>query len=154
MHDNIVICNGFKYEFNKDALAGLLGTDKDNISDNIKISFSYIDNTVYLPHNVMKSSIFALTTKDKDVVTCCDFVVWIPRPTDGLSNIYSQITTDTANEIDPNMKNIVFANIFYQSQSVDDVKMFIIDTNKWEHIKTEDNCVLYNIFTPIDLSHT
>ena len=31
VHDNIVICNGFKYEFNKDTLAGLLGTDKDNI---------------------------------------------------------------------------------------------------------------------------
>ena len=152
VHDNIVICNGFKYKFNKRELAGLLGIGEKEISDNIKISFSYIDNTVYLPHNVMKSSIFALTTKDKDVVTCCDFVVWIPRPTAGLSNIYSQITTDTTGEIDPNMKNIVFANIFYQSQSVNNVKMFIIDTNKWEHIKTEDNCVLYNIFTPIDLS--
>lgn len=156
VHDNIVICNGFKYEFNKDALASLLKANEDdniNISDNIKISFSYIDNTIYLPHNEMKSSIFVLTTKDKDgIVTCCDFVIWIPRPTGGLSNIYNQITTATADEIDPNMKNIVFANIFYQSQSVDGVKMFIIDTNKWEHIKTEDNCVLYNIFTPIDLS--
>lgn len=155
VHDNIVICNGFKYEFNKDTLASLLKVNEDdniNISDNIKISFSYIDNTIYLPYNEMKSSIFVLTTKDKDVVTCCDFVIWIPRPTGGLSNIYNQITTATADEIDPNMKNIVFANIFYQSQSVDGVKMFIIDTNKWEHIKTEDNCVLYNIFTPIDLS--
>ena len=190
VHDNIVICNGFKYEFNKDALAGLLGTDKDNISDNIKISFSYIDNIIYLPYNEnksTKSSIFALMTKDKDgIVTCCDFVIWIPRPTGGLSNIYDQTgviktpdttpdttpdvetlndATDdgavfidtpdvetTSIEIDPNMKNIVFANIFYQSQSVDGVKMFIIDTNKWEHIKTEDNCVLYNIFNPIDLS--
>lgn len=155
VHDNIVICNGFKYEFNKDALASLLKVNEDdniNISDNIKISFSYIDNTVYLPYNEMKSSIFVLTTKDKDVVTCCDFVIWIPRPTGGLSNIYNQITTATADEIDPNMKNIVFANIFYQSQSVDDVRIFIIDTNKWEHIKTEGNCVLYNIFNPIDLS--
>ena len=152
VHDNIVICNGFKYKFNKRELARLLGIGEKEISDNIKISFSYIDNTVYLPHNVMKSSIFALTTKDKDVVTCCDFVIWIPRPTGGLSNIYSQITTDTTGEIDPNMKNIVFANIFYQSQSVDDVKIFIIDTNKWEYDKTVNECVLYNIFTPIDLS--
>lgn len=158
VHDNIVICNGFKYEFNKEALANLLGTGEKKVSDNIKISFSYIDNTVYLPYNEMKSSIFALTTKDKDgIVICCDFVVWIPRPTGGLSNIYNQTTVVTTKEdgattieIDPNMKNIVFANIFYQP--VDDVKMFIIDTNKWEHIKTEGNCVLYNIFNPIDLS--
>ena len=159
VHDNIVICNGFKYEFNKEALANLLGTGKDNISDNIKISFSYIDNTVYLPYNEMKSSIFALTTKDKNgIVTCCDFVVWIPRPVGDLSNIYKQttavITSDDGtitDEIDQNMKNIVFANIFYQSQSIEDVKIFIIDTNEWKY-KTSNNCVLYNIFNPIDLS--
>ena len=159
VHDNIVICNGFKYEFNKEALANLLGTGKDNISDNIKISFSYIDNTIYLPYNEMKSSIFALTTKDKnDIVTCCDFVVWIPRPVGDLSNIYKQtaavITSDdgtTTVEIDQNMKNIVFANIFYQSRSIEDVKIFIIDTNEWKY-KTSNNCVLYNIFNPIDLS--
>ncbi len=156
VHDNIVICNGFKYKFNKEELSILLGTDK--ISDNIKISFSYIDNTIYLPYNEMKSSIFVLTTKENDTITCCDFVIWIPRPTGGLSNIYSQteavITSDdgtTTVEIDQNMKNIVFANIFYQSQSVDDVKMFIIDTNEWL-FKTSNKCILYKIFNPIDLS--
>ena len=150
VHDNIVICNGFKYKFNKEALANLLGAGKDNISDNIKISFSYIDNTVYLPYNEMKSSIFALTTKDKDgIVTCCDFVIWIPRPVGDLSNIYSQTTAAVTDEIDPNMKNIVFANIFYQP--ADDVKMFIIDTNEWL-FKTSNNCILNKIFNPIDLS--
>ena len=160
VHDNIVICNGFKYEFDKKKLEYLLKTDKDNIniSDNVKISFSYIDNTIYLPYDKMKSSIFVLTTKDKDgIVTCCDFVIWIPRPVGNLSNIYKQtetvITSDdgtTTIEIDKNMKNIVFANIFYRS--VGDVKIFIIDTNKWEHTKTVDKCVLYKIFNPIDLS--
>lgn len=157
VHDNIVICNGFKYKFGKHELALLLETDEDNISDNIKISFSYIDNIKYLSYDKMKTSIFALTTKDKnDIVTCCDFVVWIPRPTGDLSNIYEQTKAiKTVNgvstvEIDKNMKNIVFTNIFYQPTK--DVKIFIINTNKWEHTKTENNCILYKIFNPIDLS--
>lgn len=144
VHDNVIICNGFKYELDRSKLATLLGTDKDNISENIKISFSYIDNIEDLSE--MKSCIFILITKDNGIITYCDFVVWIPKPVGGLSTIYKNAGDSK------NIKDIVFANIF-RVESPPDIKIFHIDTEKWEYNKdTVVNCTLHEAFIPIDLS--